>query len=66
MWPFNSKEKEAKKMWDMLTDAPDPKAMNKMIDAIQAGDIETTEKLYGKIMRDKIKEITNNNQKPFQ
>jgi len=58
MWPFNRKQKEAQKMWDTLRDAPDPKAMDKLITAISIGDTEAQERLFKKIMNDKIKEVT--------
>ena len=60
MWPFKSKKKEAQEMWNILSGKLDPKAMEKMVDAIRAGDTETTERLFKQIMDHKVREIERN------
>ena len=57
MWPFKSKKQE---MWDILQGKPDPDAMEKMVKAIEAGDTETTERLFKQIIDHKVREIAKN------
>ena len=57
MWPFKSKKQKQQEMWDILSGKPDPKAMEKMIEAIHDGDTETTERLFKQIMDHKVREL---------
>ena len=63
MWPFKSKKQKQQEMWDILSDNPDPKAMGKMLDAIDIGDTETTERLFKQMIQNKMREIEKDNQK---
>ena len=61
MWPFKSKKQKQQEMWDILAGKPDPNAMEKMIDAIDIGDTETTERLFKQMIQNKMREIERNN-----
>ena len=60
MWPFKSKKQKQQEMWDILQGKPDPKLLEKMVNAIQYGDTETTERLFKQIMDHKVREIERN------
>lgn len=57
MWPFKNKKKEAEEMWDILQGKPDPKAIEKMLEHIEAGNIDEVERIFKKHMQDKMREI---------
>ena len=56
MWPFKTKKQKQQEMWDILSNKPDPNAMEKMLESIYDGDSEKTERLFKQIIDNKMRE----------